>query len=469
MKKFSIKILIIGAGVAGKDIVSEINKNPDTNLYPVGFLDDNLPKGTIIEGLKVLGKVKEVKKLSNRNKIDEVIIAIPSGEGEQIAKIVRLCSEARLNFKIVPRVIEIIEGKAYLDSVRDVEVEDLLGRPVVKSEVSILKEFIHNKCIFITGAAGSIGSELTRQIAAYVPRKLIVYDWWENGMFELNRELNQKIPDANIQYIIGNIQDYNRLQKVIQSTKPDFIFHAAAYKHVPLMEENIQEAIKNNILGTFNVARAAKKNKVTKCIFISTDKAADPVSIMGMTKYIGEAIMKSMKGKTRFITVRFGNVLGSHGSVIPTFKKQILLGGPVTITDPKMTRYFMTIPEAVQLILKATHLGNNNELFILDMGKPLRILDVAENLIRLSGKIPYQEIPIKFTGRRKGEKLHEKLFTKKEKPNKSNIEKIFIVTNRHYKTEHLQQQLKLLSKQIDIATHKNLRLMLKSLVQSVNR
>lgn len=432
------KILIIGAGEAGQDVVSEIKKNPQFGIKIVGFLDDDPSKlGKTYEGILVLGKSSSIKKFVKKYLIDEIIIAIPSAEGESIAQVVKFCADAKVLFRIVPRVKEIIEGKAQVSTLRKVEVSDLLGRPVIKSDVLELKTFFSKKTVLITGAAGSIGSELSRQIAAYSPKNLVLIDWWENGIFYLQQELDKDYPKVNIKYIVANIRDKEKLSRIFKKFKANFVYHAAAYKHVPLMEENADEAVKNNIFATFVLSKLAIKNNVEKFVIVSTDKAANPRNVMGATKMVTEGIGKFFNGTTKFMAVRFGNVLESNGSVVPTFKKQIEEGGPVTVTDKKMTRFFMTIPEAVQLILKAASLGNGGELFVLDMGKPVKILDLANNLIRLSGKIPDKDIKIVFTGKRKGEKLFEKLFTSKEKLKATKEGKIFVTQTLGFNIENL--------------------------------
>ncbi|MDO8658377.1 MAG: nucleoside-diphosphate sugar epimerase/dehydratase [Candidatus Levybacteria bacterium] len=429
MKNTKKNILIVGAGIAGRDVALEIKKNLRLGIHLVGFIDDQAKKlGKAIEGLMVLGTISQLTEIAKNTRTDEIIIAMPSAYGENISRIVRICSDAKLRFRIVPRVREIIEGKAQISTIRDVDVEDLLGRPVVKSDVEELKDFFDQKTVFVTGAAGSIGSELSRQICAYKPNVLVLYDWWENGMFNLKSELSKDFPHSTIHYIVGDIRDRKKIGRVMKYYAPHYVFHAAAYKHVPIMEENIDESVKNNIIGTLNVAEESGNNGVDKFIFVSTDKAANPISIMGITKYIAEDIVKNIKSKkTKYMIVRFGNVLDSMGSVIPIFKKQIREGGPVTITDPRMTRYFMTIPEAAQLILKAASIGRGGELFLLDMGKPIKIVDLAKNLIRLSGLRVEEDIRIVYTGKRKGEKLHEKLFTDREGLLATKKDKIYMI------------------------------------------
>ncbi len=431
MKLKAKNILIIGAGVAGTDVYFEIKKNPEIGLKVVGFIDDDPKKlGEKIDGSKVLGSKGNLVNLIEKHKVKEAIVAIPSAEGGRIAEYVKLCNKAKIGVRIVPRVKEIIEGKAHVKTLRRVRVEDLLGRPVVKSDVLELKSFFKHKNVLVTGAAGSIGSELSRQIAAYQPDRLVLLDWWENGVFEIKGELTRDFPKLNIESAIGSIQDKKKIRNVLSTLRPDFVFHAAAYKHVPLMEDYPEEAVKNNIFGTLNVLKESYLTGVKKFVLISTDKAANPKNVMGATKLITEALGKyyNQKNKTKYIAVRFGNVLDSFGSVVPIFRRQIEEGGPITITDKKMTRYFMTIPEAAQLILKAALMGNGGELFVLDMGEPVRIIDLAENMIRLSGLIPGEDIQIVYTGKRKGEKIRESLFNIKEKNHliKTKDKKIYI-------------------------------------------
>lgn len=439
------RILIIGAGVAGRDVLKEIKANGDIDLKIVGFIDDDPAKmNKSISGVRVLGNRKNLKFLIKKLKIKRVIISIPSAEGQRISEYLQICAASKVDVRIVPRVKEIIEGRAHLSTLRKARVEDLLGRPVVKADVGMLKHFFKNKKVLVTGAAGSIGSELSRQISAYRPKKLGLLDWWENGIFYLKNELSRDFPKENIEYYLGNIQDRKKILEILQKLKPDYVFHAAAYKHVPLMEEFPEEAVKNNVFGTNNLMRESLKMRVKKFVQVSTDKAANPKNVMGATKLIAEGLAKlySRKNKTEFVTVRFGNVLDTLGSVVQVFREQIEQGGPITITDKRMTRYFMTVPEAAQLILKATALGESGQLFILDMGDPVKIIDLAENMVRLSGYVPGEDIKIVFTGKRPGEKLREKLFHKKEKPIATKLEKIYISESLGIDIEKLQRTIR---------------------------
>lgn len=422
------KILIIGAGVAGSDVVREINNSPEMKLSVVGYIDDDLNKiGLTIEGSKVLGRSLDLYKIIKKHGVDEIIIAIPSAKGEEIRKFINIASKSKISFKIVPRVKEIIEGKAHLENIRKVNVEDILGRPVIKKDVVGLQSFFKGKTVLVTGSAGSIGSELSRQIAAYNPKKIVLVDWWENGIFNLRMEILKLFPKIKSFFVIANIQDKKKMLDVFDKFRPNYVFHAAAYKHVPLMEEYPEEAVKNNVFGTLNVAKISKMYNVERFVLISTDKAVNPINVMGATKLITEGIGKILNtSESKFIAVRFGNVLDSYGSVIPIFRRQIEEGGPVTVTDEKMTRYFMTIPEATQLILKAASIGKGGELFVLDMGKPIKIIDLAKDMIRLSGFVPNEDIKIEFIGKRKGEKIHETIFNIKEKKAINKEGKIYV-------------------------------------------
>lgn len=422
------KIFIIGAGDAAHKLLKELSFL-DSNYKVAGFVDDDKDKiGKEIAGIKIMGPISELPRLAKENQVQELFIAIPSAQSQLIRKVVKTAQRENLKSKIIPRTIDIIRGLVRFEQVRDIKPQDLLGRPIVKHDLTIASEKVKNKIILITGAAGSIGSELAKQMAILKPKKIVCFDWWENGIFNLKQKLKQ-YGFPQIKYIIGNIQDKIKVDQVIGGERPDVIFHAAAYKHVPLMEENIEEAIKNNVIGTENLAETAIKYKVKDFVLISSDKAINPSSVMGATKRITEKMMYlyADKNSTKFTGVRFGNVLLSNGSVIPLFEEQIRKGGPITITDPEMVRYFMTIEEAVQLIIQSWALGKNGEIFVLDMGEPMRIRDLAENLIVAYGYIPDKDIKIEITGFRPGEKLFEQIVLDKEKVDKTKHEKIFIV------------------------------------------
>lgn len=425
-------ILIIGAGVAGEELIREIKKHKELKINVVGFIDDDKKKiGKKISGIPVLGTINNLKSFIKKFNVDKILIALPSVDGSIINEILKKSLEAGITCQTIPRVREIIEGKVDIRRIREVRIEDLLERPVRKHDVKDLSNLITGNAVLVTGGAGSIGSELCRQIASYKPQKIIIYDWWENGLYEMGNEFKEFFPKTLHILAIGNIQDKSRINSIFKKYKPSLVFHAAAYKHVPLMENNAIEAVKNNVLGTRLLVEAAKKTNVKKFVLISTDKAVEPTNVMGITKFIGELIVNSANtdNGTKFFCVRFGNVLDSAGSVLPLFKKQIEKGG-LTVTDKKMTRYFMTIPEAVQLILKAAVLGQGSEIFILDMGKPIKIVDLAKKFILLSGLIPEKDIEIKFIGPRPGEKLNEELAEKGEHITKTKFEKILMIKRK---------------------------------------
>lgn len=450
MKNKLDKVLIVGAGVAGRELLRELRKNLNNVFEVVGFIDDDAKKDKkIIRGVKVLGGSQKLAGIIKRKKVDEVFIAIPSAEGSSIKKIVDECSKQKVVFKIVPRVLEIILGQVKLPQVRELRIEDLLGRPIIRSDQKKFSNFFKGKVILVTGAAGSIGSELCRQLIQFGLKKIICFDVWESGLFELESQL-KNFSEAHFEIIVGNILDKEKILSVFASQKPDYVFHAAAYKHVPMMQSNPDEAVKNNVYGTKNLVDASLKSHVKKFVNISTDKAANPSSVMGATKLLAEKIVHqaNLKNSTKFISVRFGNVLDSQGSVVPIFRKQILSGGPVTVTDPKMSRFFMTIPEAVQLVLEAGILGQGEEIFVLDMGQPVKIDDLARLMIRLSGFLPDKEIKIKYTGRRSGEKLTEVLSTDSEELEKTANEKIFQLRPRNLTTNGLDKILKSLKKSV---------------------
>lgn len=443
MKKDLSNVIIVGAGVAGKELSKELNKNLSSFFKLVGFVDDDpAKKSKSINNIKVLGSIKDLEKIIINKNIKEVFIALPSAEGETIKRIIEACDKQKISFKIVPRILEIVLGKVKLQQIRKLQIEDLLGRPIIRADQEKFIKFFSGKNVLITGAAGSIGSEITRQLIQFNLKNLLCFDSWESGLFNLEREL--KDTGKNFKIVVGNIQDSKKLELVFTEFKPDIVFHAAAYKHVPLMQANPDEAIKNNVFGTKNLAEISVKNKVKKFINISTDKAADPSSIMGATKLLAEKIVvkAGMNESSKFVSVRFGNVLDSQGSVVPIFRNQIQNGGPLTVTDPAMTRYFMTIPEAVQLVMESAIMGKGGEIFVLDMGTPVKIDDLARLMIKLSGFIPDKEIKIKYTGKRPGEKLSEILNTKNEKLEKTSNPKIYQVTQDGKLDKNLEKTLK---------------------------
>lgn len=431
-----INILIIGAGEAGQLLLSNIIQDKDSALSVVGFIDDDLNKqDKKYDGCKVLGTLKDLKKVAKENGIKELLIAIPSERGNAIRKVVENSIGLGLVYKILPRKSEILLqdfSKNYLKHIRRVEPEDLLGGEIPKADQEEVAKFIKGRSILVTGAAGSIGSELSRQLSAYGPSKIVFYDWWENGMFELQNHILENYPHLDCEFIIGDIKDRKKISNVMKFFKPDSIFHAAAYKHVPLMESNSPEAVKNNIFGTKTVAELAVKHEVEKFVLISTDKAVNPTNIMGATKRAAEKmihIIAESQDVTTFCAVRFGNVINSNGSAIPIFERQIESGGPVTVTHKEITRYFMTIPESVHLILKAWVMGKNNDLFVLDMGEPIRIYDFVRLLIAVRGYNPDEDISIKITGLRPGEKLFEEILVDDESTSSTKYNKIFRTKN----------------------------------------
>ncbi len=431
-----IKILIVGAGKAGELICGDIMKNSESPFTVIGFVDDNPDKiGTKIGKAKVLGLISELRNVIEQHGVEEIFIAIPSERGKTIRKIVEGTAGLKVVYKILPRSAEVLmqDFKTdYMKHVRKVKIEDLLGGEILKSDQQGITQYAKGQTILITGAAGSIGSELSRQIAAHNPKKIILYDWWENGVFDLRNQLLERYPDRMFEFIIGDAKDRKKLNLIMAAFKPTTVFHAAAYKHVPLMEHNPAEAIKNNIVGTRTVAELAIKHKVEKFILVSTDKAVNPTNIMGATKRAAEKvihILAESQPNTIFCAVRFGNVINSNGSAIPIFQKQIENGGPVTVTHKEVTRYFMTIPEAVHLILQTWVMGLNNDLFVLDMGESIRIYDLATMLIALEGYEPEKDIKIKVVGLRPGEKLYEEILVKEEETKATSVKKIFRTKN----------------------------------------
>ena len=423
------RIMIIGAGDAGVMVIKEYKNHTQLNSQPVAIIDDDIRKqGQVINGVPVVGGRQSILSAVEKLKIDEIVIAIPSASRKDISDIIEICKKSKCKLKILPGIYELIDGDVSIKKIRDVQIEDLLGRDEIKTNLDEISSYITNKVIMVTGGGGSIGSELCRQISQFKPKKLIILDIYENSAYDIQNELKRKYENLNLKVLIGSIRDKTRVDNILNIEKPEVIFHAAAHKHVPLMEESPKEAIKNNVFGTLNLAQAADRHGVKKFVMISTDKAVNPTNIMGASKRICEMIIQSINvtSNTEYVAVRFGNVLGSNGSVIPLFKKQIAEGGPVTVTHPDIIRYFMTIPEAVQLVIQAGAMAKGGEIFILDMGEPVKIVDLAKDLIRLSGFEPNVDIPIVFTGLRPGEKLFEELLLDEEGISTTSHNKIFV-------------------------------------------
>lgn len=425
----SVPTFLIGAGRGGVGVAKEIRQRPDLGIQPVGFIDDDDSKvGTTVHGLRVLGKSDQLDDLIEAHGVKQAIITIAHASGKQVRRIVELCERAGVSAKIIPGMFELLDGRVNLNRIREISIEDLLRRDVVELETALVKEFITNKRVLVTGAGGSIGSEICRQVARFNPETLTVLDRSEPALFAIYHELARSLPQFDVMPWLGDIGDAERVQSLFSDCRPHVVFHAAAHKHVPLVEFNPGEAIKNNIFGTKTLADAAVENETEAFVNISTDKAVSPTSVMGATKRVAEIYTQALaaRSQTKFVSVRFGNVLGSTGSVVPIFKEQIANGGPVTVTHPDMKRYFMTIPEATQLVLQASAMGRGGELFTLDMGEPVRIVDLAVDLIKLSGLEPYEDIPIKFTGVRPGEKLFEELGFDPAKMDRTRHTKIFV-------------------------------------------
>lgn len=422
-------VLIIGAGSGGALVSSEYKKFPHLGKRVVGFIDDDRQKlGTYVNGIKVYGNRNDIVSIAKDRNVDEIIIAIASIKEGVLKGIVEKCKEAKAKVKIMPGVAEMIDGKFSINKIRDVDVEDLLGRESIKLDYDGISDYLKDKTVLVTGGGGSIGSELCRQISKFNPKELIIFDIYENNAYEIQNELRRNYPNLKLTTLIGSVRDRIRLEEIYKTYKPEVVFHAAAHKHVPLMEDSPAEAIKNNVVGTYNVASLASDYNVERFVLISTDKAVNPTNVMGATKRMCEMIIQSLDkvSETEFVAVRFGNVLGSNGSVVPLFKKQIANGGPVTLTHKDITRYFMTIPEASQLVLQAGAYAKGGEIFVLDMGEPVKIYDLAENLIKLSGFEPHKDIAIEVTGLRPGEKLYEELLMSEEGLTETKHKKIFI-------------------------------------------
>lgn len=425
-----IKVMVIGAGDAGSMVIREMQRHDGFSYMPVVVVDDDKRKHRAkIHGVPVKGDKSKIIELAGQYNVSEIIIAMPSASKQVRSELINICKQTKCKLKTLPGMYELINDKVSIKQIRNVSIEDILGREEVKLNTEEISDYVKDEAILITGGGGSIGSELCRQIAKFQPRKLLILDIYENNAYDLQNELRHTYKDQlDFEIIIASVRDKARLREIFDKYKPSVVFHAAAHKHVPLMESNAVEAIKNNVFGTFNVAQCADEFGVKKFVLISTDKAVNPTNVMGATKRFAEMIIQSLdkQSKTEFVAVRFGNVLGSNGSVIPLFKKQISQGGPVTVTHPEITRYFMTIPEAAQLVIQAGAMASGGEIFVLDMGECVKIDDLARDLIRLSGYIPGVDMEIEYTGLRPGEKLYEELLLAEEGIRTTKHEHIFV-------------------------------------------
>jgi FlaA1/EpsC-like NDP-sugar epimerase len=452
MQKPPTKVLIVGAGETGIGVLRALRNHPEKGYVPVGFIDDAPHKvGRSVAGLEVLGTTRDLTYIARKREIDEVVIAIPSAPGGKIRDIIRQCEYRDCQFKIVPNIHAILEGRASVSQIREVRFEDLLKRSTSQMDLAEVSKYLSGKRVMVTGAGGSIGSELCRQVAKLDPELLILFGRGENSLYHTDIELRESEPYLNRALVIGDIRDNAKVSQVTRKYRPDIIFHAAAHKHVKFMENHPDEAVKNNILGTQNLINAAIEHEVEAFILVSSDKAVNPTSVYGASKRVTEKLVqcKAKQNRTRFIAVRFGNVIGSRASVIPNFKRQIAKGGPVTVTHREATRYFMTIPEAVQLLIQAGAMGNDGEILMLDMGEPIKILDLAQDLIRLSGLEVDTDIKIEFTGLEPGEKLYEELLTPQEGVTATKHQRIFVAQLEQIAERQLLSQIEELSQLAD--------------------
>lgn len=437
--------MIVGAGEAGYTLLKELQNSRFIHQHVACLVDDDPgKKGKYLRGVQVAGNRYDICRLAEEYDIDEIMIAIPSAPRSVVQEILDICSQTSCKLKVLPGLYQLVNGEVSISKLRNVEIEDLLGRDPVDTQVDSIMGYVSGKTVLVTGGGGSIGSELCRQIARHEPKRLVIFDIYENNAYDIQQELKRDYPDLDLVVLIGSVRNTHRINNVFATYRPNIVYHAAAHKHVPLMEDSPNEAIKNNVMGTWKTAQAADRYGVSRFVLISTDKAVNPTNIMGASKRLCEMVIQMMnyQSETEFVAVRFGNVLGSNGSVIPLFKKQIEEGGPVTVTHPDIIRYFMTIPEAVSLVLQAGAQAKGGEIFVLDMGKPVKILDLALNLIRLSGYKPYEDIDIEFTGLRPGEKLYEELLMSEEGLQSTDNELIHIGKPIEFDEEEFRQQLK---------------------------
>ena len=467
LDKGATRVLIVGAGAAGNLLLKEMFDNPRLHKQPVVFVDDDpARRNLMIGGVRVAGGLGEIEEICATYQVDEIVIAIPSAKKKTMAEIVNHCKQTNLPVKMVPVYDQILSGQVSIGKLRDVDITDLLGRDEIQTDMSAICDYLTSKTVVVTGGGGSIGSELCRQIVNYSPKRLIIIDNYENNAYDLQNELHRMGFETPVQVIIANVREYERLKQIFTTYEPEVVFHAAAHKHVPLMEVSPMEAVKNNVFGTYNVARVSHEQGVKRFVLISTDKAVNPTNVMGATKRIAERTILAFNSisSTDYVAVRFGNVLGSNGSVIPLFKKQIEAGGPVTVTHPDIIRYFMTIPEAVRLVLQAGSMAKGGEIFILDMGDPVKIVTLAEDLIRLSGYVPYETMQIVFSGLRPGEKLFEELLTASEGNTHTAHDKILIAKPECEHFEHLSKDLEILKRTAEAGECGLVRMMIKRMV-----
>ena len=468
----SQRVLIVGAGEAGNMIVRELFKRPELKKMPVGVVDDDKNKqGKCVYDVPVLGTIDDVEQIVKNHCIDEIIICIANINPKRKREIINICKKTDAKIKTIPGIYEIIDEKVNITKFRDVQIEDLLGREPIKMNLDDMNGIIKDKIIIVTGGGGSIGSELCRQIVKYEPKQLVLIDIYENNAYDIQQEIKRHFPEIDLKVLIASVRDEHKMDKIFEQYRPEIVFHAAAHKHVPLMEDSPCEAIKNNVFGTQNVVNLSDKYNVKKFVLISTDKAVNPTNIMGATKRCCEMIVqtKNKTSKTEFVAVRFGNVLGSNGSVVPLFKKQIEEGGPVTVTHEEVTRFFMTIPEAVSLVLQASAMAKGGEIFVLDMGEPVKIIDLARNLIKLSGFEPNVDIKIEVTGLRPGEKLYEEVLMDEEGLQKTSNNQIRIGRPIEIDEAEFKKELNILKRVADNDQDEKVDLIMKSIVPTYVR
>lgn len=465
-----VNCMIVGGGAAGNSIIKEIETSRYLSMNAVCVIDDNPNcQGKYLRGVPIVGGREDIPACVEKYSVDEIIIAIPSADRQTIKPILEICKETGCHMQILPGMYQIIKGEVNVSQLREVQIEDLLGRDPIAVNVDEIIGYVQNQVVLVTGGGGSIGSELCRQLADHKPKQLIILDIYENNVYEIQQELMSRHPQLDLVVLIASVRNTLRIEEIFEKYQPDIVYHAAAHKHVPLMEDSPNEAIKNNVFGTWKTAMAADKYGVKKFVLISTDKAVNPTNIMGASKRICEMIVQNLnrKSKTEYVAVRFGNVLGSNGSVVPLFKKQIEQGGPVTVTHPDIIRYFMTIPEAVSLVLQAGAYAKGGEIFVLDMGEPMKILDLAKNMIKLSGYRVDEDIKIEFTGLRPGEKMYEELLLKEEGLKETANKMIYIGKPIEYDAEVFEEQIQRLE-EASLEEAENIRALVKEIVPTYN-